>query len=350
MSSLRSPKTFCAGPMSSKKITILDIAHAAKVSKSTVSRVLNNTTPVEEKKRKAVLKAMKKLDFKPNLFARTLAGGKSMTMGVVTQNIGSPFYDTITRGIIRGLVDTNYSPIFADGQWLPRIEKGAIETLIDRRVDGIIMVGGNLSTPILKEFNEQVPLVSVGRRLEDWPEQGIWIDNVDAAKSATRFLIKSGHHQIVHLQGIKDHQDAIDRLQGYRNALDEAGIEYNSELVVEGDFSSRSGLLAVETMLLRGHPFSAIFSSNDEMAFGARLALYRRGIRVPEDVSLIGFDNQPNSAFMTPPLTTVSQPAIEMGIEAAKLMLSLLSDQSDRPYQRATLEAELLIRESVARV
>jgi LacI family transcriptional regulator len=332
--------------MNRKKVTIGDIARTAKVSKSTVSRVLNDTTPVEDQKRKAVLKAMKKLNFKPNVFARTLAGGNSMTLGIVTQNIGSPFYDSITQGVIRGLASTDYSPIIADGQWEPQLEIAAIETLIDRRVDGIIMVGGNLDAKTLDSYNQQVPLVLIAHRLDGWQNRSICIDNLAAAKSATQYLIDQGHRQIAHVRGIANHLDAMDRYRGYQLALADAGIELDERLVVEGDFSSRSGILALEAILLRGVPFSAVFCANDEMAFGVRLSLYRRGIRVPEDISIVGFDDQPNSAYMTPPLTTIAQPAIQMGEEAAKLMLSFLKQKT---YEPPALPAELVIRESVAR-
>jgi LacI family transcriptional regulator len=333
--------------MSPKKITIQDIADTAKVSKSTVSRVLNNTTPVEDDKRKAVLKAMKRLNFKPNVFARTLAGGNSMTLGMVTQNIGSPFYDSITQGVIRCLAATDYSPIFADGRWEPAIESAAIETLIDRRVDGIIMVGGNLDSATMEAFSKKVPMVLVARQLEGWEPRSIFLDNVDAARLATKYLIDQGHRQIAHVKGIHDHQDAIDRFKGYLMALNEAGIELDEGLVVAGDFSSRSGILAIESLLLRGRPFSAIFCSNDEMALGVRLSLYRRGIRVPDEISIIGFDDQPHSAYMTPPLTTIAQPAIRMGETAAEMLINILQNKEYKPQ---VLPAKLVIRESVARI
>lgn len=332
--------------MKRKQVTIQDIADTAKVSKSTVSRVLNNTTPVEAGKRQAVLRAMKKLNFKPNVFARTLAGGASMTIGVVTQNIGSPLYDSITQGIIQSLSATDYSPIFVDGQWQPELERGAIHTLMDRRVDGVMMIGGNLSGEELEDFDRMVPLILIARNLPGWEDRSISIDNQQGAFIATRFLIDSGHQRIAHICGIKDHQDAKDRLIGYRRALAESGIEADEQLIVQGDFSSRSGLLAIETLLLRGGPFSAVFCGNDEMAMGARLALYRRGIRVPEDVSLVGFDDQPSSAYLTPPLTTVAQPAFAMGTQAAEILIKKINEQPFAPQQ---LPVNLVVRESVAR-
>jgi LacI family transcriptional regulator len=132
---------------------------------------------------------------------------------------------------------------------------------------------------------------------------------------------------------------------GYLKALEEAGIQPDPELVIEGTFRRQSGVLALEMLLSRGKSFSALFAANDQMAFGARLALYRRGIRVPEDVSLVGFDDEPVAAFMIPPLTTMRQPAIELGLEAARFMLARLKGETIRP---ARLKAELIVRESTA--
>jgi LacI family transcriptional regulator len=140
-----------------------------------------------------------------------------------------------------------------------------------------------------------------------------------------------------------DHPDARDRQQGYLMALKEAGIEAREELIIEGTFRRQSGVLAVEMLLSNRNSFSAIFAANDQTAFGVRLGLYRRGIRVPDDVSLVGFDDEPAAAFMIPPLTTVKQPAVEMGLEAARIVLARLRDESASPAQ---LKAELVIRES----
>ena len=329
-----------------KKPTIKDIADKAKVSKSTVSRVINNSRSVNEKKRKAVLAAMKKLDFKPNQLARGLAGGRSNTIGVVTHDIGSPFYDSVARGVAIGLGASPYSPIFIDGQWNATVEQDAIYTLIERRVDGLILIGGTVAQKKLSKIRDEIPLVVAGRDIPEWEDGCFFIDNFAGGYEATRYLIESGHHEIAFISGIKNHQDAIRRKKGYTQALKDAGIEINEALILEGDFRAPSGVLAAESLLSRNTRFSAIFASNDEMAIGARLYLYRRGIRVPEDVSVVGFDDQPTSAFVTPPLTTVRQPAFELGGVAAKALVHLLDDE---PYEVPELATKLIIRESVAR-
>lgn len=329
-----------------RNVTIKDIAELASVSKSTVSRVLNKTTPVHEEKKQAVLDAMERLNYKPNIVARSLAGGNSMTLGIVTQNIGSPFYDSVTQGVIEGMSGSDYSPIFGDGQWDPAIETSVLQTLVDRNVDAVIMVGGNLEREKIRELCEGKPLVIVARNIADENNSPpcIAIDNVAAAKQAVGYLIESGHRRIAHVKGIPEHQDVVDRFEGYRQALQEAEIDIREDLVINGDFSSRSGVIAIESLLMRGASFTAIFASNDEMALGIRLGLYRRGIRVPEDISIIGFDDQPCSAYMTPPLTTIAQPAVAMGAAAAKIALSQLAKTE---YELPKLEAELIVRESV---
>ena len=328
-----------------EKVTISDIAQRAGVSISTVSRVLRDSTPVTESKRKAVLAAVAELNYQPNVFARGLASGESMAIGVLTQNFGSPFYDAILQGVVQGLEGTRYFPVFADGQWQKETEQEAILALMQRQIDGLIVIGGFLGRDQLAQFAERIPITIVARRLPEYEEHCLYIDNMKGAYMATQHLIELGHRRIAHITGRADHPDAAERQRGYTKALEDAGIEPLPELIVEGNFRRQSGVLAVDMLLTRGIAFSAIFAANDQMAFGTRLALYRRGIRVPEDLSLVGFDDEPAAAFMIPPLTTVRQPAEALGLEAAKVTLARLRGQSISPV---TLEAELVVRESTA--
>ncbi len=330
-----------------EKITIKDIARRADVSISTVSRVLNQKNMVTEEKRHAVLAAIEELDYQPNPLARGLAGGTSRTIGVVTQDISSPFYDAILRGIRQGLNHTDYLPLFADGYWQVHKEKQAIQTLLNRQVDGLIVLGGVIPEDYLVHLSHQIPLVVVGRNLPALVNQVVYLDNFTGAYKATQYLLELGHRRIVHITGILSHQDAIERRDGYRQAMSDAGLSPDPDLIIEGDFMESTGMMAVEMLFTRGRPFSAIFAANDQMAIGARLALYRRGIRVPDDVSLIGFDDQLNAAYITPPLTTVRQPSIEIGEAAAEAILHLMRGNS--PDGSVVFPAELIIRESTAR-
>ena len=333
--------------MPKSETTIQDIANHANVSKSTVSRVINNSSAVNQDKRTAVLKAMKTLGFEPNVVAQSLAGGRSMTIGILTQNIGSPFYDSVAQGVIERLAGTSYSPIFVDGQWQKSTESEVIRTLLGRRVDGLVLIGGDVPVRELNELRERLPTIVVARELVGWENQCIHVDNVDAGYRATKHLTNFGHRDIALLRGIKEHPDAIQRFEGYSKALSEANIELDPDLVYQGDFTAQSGVMAINSLINRGTHFSAVFAANDMVAFGARLALFRHGIRVPEEVSLIGFDDQAEAAFATPPLTTMRQPASEMGMAAAAALLKLIGKE---PYQLPKLEVELKHRESVARL
>jgi len=324
-------------------VTINDIAREANVSISTVSRVLGGTINVSESKHRAVLAAIEKLDYQPNVFARGLASGQSMAIGVLTQNFGSPFYDAILRGVVKVLIGTAYFPIFADGQWQHDIEYEAIMAMVQRQIDGLIVIGGFLNFDELVQLSKQIPLILVARHMPEFEDHCICIDNTLAAFKATKYLLELGHKRIAHISGRADHPDAWARQKGYEMALEDAGVEIIQDLIVEGNFRRQSGVLAVETLLSRGISFSAIFAANDQMAYGTRLGLYRKGIRVPDDLSLIGFDDEPAASFMIPPLTTVRQPAVELGLGAAEVILARLRGETI-PIPR--LEAELIVRES----
>lgn len=333
------------------KITIREIAYKANVSPSTVSRVLRGTAGVSKRKRQAVIAAVQELDYRPNIFAQSLASGQSMTIGVLTQNFGSPFYDGILRGVLEGLEESNYWPLFADGRWQQDVERRALSMLIDRRVDGLIIVGGQTPEDEIAAMARETPLIVVARRLVTLPEHCIYVDNFGAAYRATSYLLERGHRDIAHITAPMNYATAVDdvteRYKGYKQALADAGIEFDPRLIVEGNLQQQSGVLAVEMLLGRGRAFSAIFAANDQMAFGARLALFRRGIRVPEEVSLVGFDDEVSAAYTIPPLTTVRQHSVELGHAAAEAILALIGGK--QPAVNHIHEGELIIRESVTR-
>lgn len=333
------------------KITIQDIARKAEVSPSTVSRVLSGNAPVAPDKRAAVLMVIEELDYRPNVFAQSLASGQSLTIGVLTQNFGTAFYDGILSGILQSLEPTPYSPIFGDGRWQGVAEKRALQTLIDRKIDGLIVIGGLTQNEELLDIARQVPLILVGREIPELPSQCLYVDNQKAAYDATRFLLEMGHRNIAHVTASKYFgsliPDIYQRYQGYIQALAEFGIEPDSLLVVEGDLSRQSGLMALDTLMARERPFTAIFAANDQMAVGLKLGLHRRGLRVPEDVSLIGFDDEPITAYLAPPLTTVHQPALELGQAAGQALMALIKGNHT---QFDVFQAGLVIRESVARI
>lgn len=331
---------------SKKNITIQDIADRARVSISTVSRVLNDTAPVADETRERVLSIIAELGYKPNLFARGLAGGQSRTIGVLTQLIGSPFYDVILRGILKGIDGSGYSPLFADGGWDAKKDMIALNMFVDRQVDGLILLNGHAPDELLIEIANEIPMIIVGRMIPALKEQCLPFDDFEAAHEATQYLIDTGHRRIAHITGLLNHEDALERREGYLTALKEAGIEPNLDLVIEGDFTEPSGVMAVEMLLMRGHIFSAIFAANDQMAYGAMLALHRRGLRVPEDVSIVGFDDQTPSAYLIPPLTSIHRPPLEIGETAGRALVDLMQGRS---ISLPKIQSTLKIRESVIR-
>lgn len=326
-----------------KSITIHDIARKAGVSPSTVSRVLNGNTPVAEDKRRRVLAAVNSLEYRPSALAQSLARGRSGAVGVLTQDIASPFYGEILKGIEQGLGGSGYHPMFASGNWRGEDERDALELLRSRQVDALIVMGGQLADEHLRRVAERTPLVVVGRLVAGLEPQCLRVNDRQGAYRATQYLIELGHRRIAHITGHLGHHDSAERRAGYLEALADAGIPSDPQLLVEGDFSEKSGLLATDELLRRSARITAIFAANDQIAYGARLALFRRGIRVPDDVSLVGFDDQPGSAYTTPPLTTIRQPTLEMGRAAAHAVCSLLDGP---PLTLPTFATTLIMRES----
>ena len=217
--------------------------------------------------------------------------------------------------------------------------------MLRRRVDGLVVLSPTSGEDYLQQVAERVPLLVIGRDLP--PIQCISMDDFSGGYTATRHLIDLGHRHIAHITGILEHEDAVARFEGYKTALEEAGLQVDDALVVEGQFSEQSGVLAAEMLLMRGKTFSAIFAANDQMAYGVRLALFRRGVRVPDDVSIVGYDDQSGSAYTIPPLTTMRQPSADIGRTAAETILRLVKEEEIGTIR---FSAELIVRESVARL
>jgi LacI family transcriptional regulator len=301
------------------------VAQRAGVSLSTVSRILNGTAIVSEDKRLAVEEAIKALGFVPNPVARGLAGGRTYSIGVITQAIDSPFYGTSLRGIEDELDPAGYSPLFLSAHWDVKTEARCLDTLRSRRVDGIIVLTGRLPDSALKACAKHLPMVVTGRDLKAAGLFAMNFDNFEGGLLATRHLVELGHRRIAFISGDVLHPDSNERLRGYRAVLEEARIPFDPNLVVLGDYNENSGLLAVQRLTQAGQTFTAIFAANDQMASGAALGLHRMGLRVPQDVSLVGFDDLPTASFAVPPLSTVHQSAYEQGRLSAYAMLQLIN-------------------------
>jgi LacI family transcriptional regulator len=342
----RAPATASA-PHGTTTVTLGMVAKAAGVSPSTVSRILNGTALVADDKRLAVDEAIRTLGFRPNPVARGLAGGRTLSIGVLTQTINSPFYGEAMRGLEDELERAGYVPIFVSGHWHEAEERKALDALMSRRVDGLIVLAGRLSNETLLAYADQVPMVLVGRELAAPRVFSIGFDNFTGAVLATRHLIECGHNRIAFIGGDTTHEDAHEREAGYRAALRDAGIEFDPALVLAGDFTESGGLLAINRLLDSRLSFSAVFAANDQTALGAALGLYRRSVRVPDDVSLVGFDDLAGAKYAVPPLTTVRQPVYEMGLLAARAILDMLKGHAPDVKPSGP---ELVARESTRRV
>lgn len=325
------------------KVTLGMVAEASGVSPSTVSRILNGTAVVSQEKREAIDRAIAELGFIPNPIARGLAGGRTLSVGVVTQAIDSPFYGVALRGIEEVLTPAGYSPLFVSGKWDAAEEARCIEVLRSRRVDGMIILSGRLSDDALHHLSASMPVVVTGRNLQAPNLFSIDFNNFEGARLATHHLLALGHRRIAFIAGDPLHPDAMERLRGYRAALKAAGVRFNQALVLPGKYHEESGLMAVEQLIDSREPFTAIFAANDQMAFGAALALHRRGLRVPDDISLVGFDDLAGAAHSLPPLTTIHQAAHELGRLVASSLLQLLAGQA--PVESLP-EPRLIVRAS----
>ncbi|MBK1889609.1 LacI family DNA-binding transcriptional regulator [Undibacterium sp. 14-3-2] len=331
---------------SSNPVTLLDVAREAGVSPSTVSRILNGTATVSAVKRKAVEDAIKKMGFEPNPLAQSLKSGRSMTVGIVVQDISSPFFSEILRGVDDGLNSTGYASVIVSGHWNASEEAARIKLLLARKVDGLILLSGRIEDKAVLQFATQRPIVATGRSLKSSTAIGFKLDNQNGAYQAVRHLIELGHRRIAFVTGPSNNTDANERLTGYKQALESADIPFEPGLVVEGDFHEASGLMAVNRLFDTQQQFSAIFAGNDLIAYGVRLSLYRKGIRVPEDISLIGFDDLPGSLYTTPPLTTIRQPLYDMGLIATTALLGLIGG---KPVDVELPPVELIVRETTRR-
>lgn len=331
----------------SSEVTLGQVAAASGVSPSTVSRFLSGSAQVSSEKSERVRRAIDELGFVPNTIARALADGRTFNIGLLAQYFESPFYALMLRGIEEVLTTAGYGLVVSSGHWQPDEEQRCIASLRSRRVDGIIVLTGGLSDAFLTALARELPVVVTGRALQAAGLHALKTDDVEGARVATRHLIERGHSRIAFIGGESTHADSKERETGYRAALSQAGIAVDEALVTGGDYRESGGAQAMEALLERGVPFTAVFAANDQMAAGAARVLHSRGFRVPEDVSLVGYDDLLNTAHASPPRTTIDVHIAELGRRAATAMLELLRTgvSSVRPP-----EPQLIVRESTRRL
>lgn len=322
-------------------VTIYDIAERAKVSPATVSRVLHGSLHVSSGKRDAVLAAAAALNYRPNPMAQDLASGRSQTLGLLLPDMSS-FWGRLVRGVETGVREHGLHLLMATADASDG-DRMALDLLIAHHVDGLVIAGGALPDADIVAVAAETPVVAVNRGLVGREDCRVNVGNYDGAVRAIKHLIDLGHTRIVHIAGPLSHPDAADRRDGYLATLSEAGLPFDPGLLIESDFMWRGGLVAMETLLSAGREFTAVFASTDQMALGAMLALHHRGLRVPADVSVVGFDDEAFSAYCCPPLTTVSQPLYEMGQLAVRAIVARVSGQS---LVLPSFTAPLCVRES----
>lgn len=307
--------------------SIYDVAKLAGVSPSTVSRFLNRTTFISKEKTIAIEDAIKALDYKPNYHMNQGTNTRSMTIGVLVQNPESPFTSRIFNDMERCLGPKGYSLVIASGYWQHSMQLQALSYLEKSNVDGVIVVAGSLTEHELVEYSRKIPVVAVGYSYTSEKLHSVNIDNVLGGHMATLHLLQQGHVNIAHIKGLLNQPDAVARFVGYKKALTEAGIKVRNNLIKQGDFSSELGYERTVELIESDVHFSALFAANDQTAYGAIKALHDHGFKVPEDVSVIGFDDLPTSKYFTPGLTTLRQPVEEIGVVCAESILSLLAGE-----------------------
>lgn len=322
---------------------IRDVARLAGVSVATVSRALSNPEKVSAESLDKVHTAIAQVGYRPNMLARNFRSARAYTVVVLVPDIANPFYSLFIRALEDRAQQKGYAVLLGDTRGTPEREMEYIRRVETRLADGIVQLRPS-SEKSQNNIPPDIPCVNAcGCEYTTGP--AIRIDNRAAAKTMVNYLISLGHRRIGVISGLKDNPHAIDRLEGYKEALTEAGIPFEKDLVAEGDFTMWSGLnAAFQFCNMKVRP-TAIFSMNDEMAIGAMQTLKNQGIRIPEDMSVTGFDDIAYAKYSDPSLTTISQPAEEMGKMAMDMLLKVIEGEP-LSQRECVLPTEFIIRKS----
>jgi len=331
---------------SGRKVTIEDVAAEAGVSFGTVSRVINNDAHVRAETRERVLKAMERLGFVVNRQARSLAKGQTNIIGLLVPDVGTAYIGEIIRGIDAELTVHGKDLIIYTTHRTAAKEANYIANLATGMVDGVLLVLPRNPADYVGTLTQRnFPFVLIDHQGTGRDCPAVGATNWQGAYEATEYLIKLGHRRIGFITGWMDLGCAQDRLDGYRVALRMNHIPEAPELIYEGTFAQLDGYIGASTLLDLPEPPTAIFASNDVMAMGAMDAIRNRGLRVPDDISVLGFDDIPQAALVRPALTTVQQPLEKMGRMAAQMLLDRLKNPGKK-IERIELPTKLIIRES----
>src|SRR5690606_14630401 len=296
-------------PSKKRRVTIRDVARASGVSYATVSRVLTGYEFVKETTRNRVMEAAEQLGYVANLSARSLAGGRSRIIGLIVPNLDNGYVGAITQGIDRELARANYDLMLYTSHRQPGKESFYVGTLANGLTDGLLLVAPLVPATYLEALREQnFPYVLIDQADVSENSNVVEATNWQGAYEATRYLNQLGHTRIAFITGSLAVRSAVDRLRGYKAALADCNIPVTEALIIEGDYQQQTGYEVTKSLLQSvDPPPTAIFASNDLSAFGAMDAAREHGYRIPDDISIIGFDDVPQASFVYPKLTTVRQ-------------------------------------------
>lgn len=326
--------------------TIYEVSELAGVSLATVSRVMNDSGRVSDKTRDKVLAAMRELDYRPNTVAQSLASNRSNCVGVLVSEISGPIFGSMLSGIEAELSQAGKFTIFATGHSDAEKEREAIRFLISRNCDALILHVEALSDEyLLEQKYGALPFLIVNRVVPGLEENCIALNNEQGGYAATNMLLEMGHRDIAYISGPLDWGDASARLAGHKRALEEHGQCFDERLLVEGDYHEATGSNAMTQLLQQGIPFSAVVCANDDMAAGAIEMIRGRGLSIPDDLSVVGFDNAPISRYLYPKLSTINYPISDMGRMAAHWVLQNVYDDNGMAIQHV-FEPRLIERAS----
>lgn len=338
-----------------KDITIYDIAESIGVSPTTVSRALSNHPRVKDKTKKRIFEAAQKLGYQSNIFATNLRRKHTFNIGVIVPRLNSPFQSSALSGMEKVANEAGYNLVISQSLESMDKEIANAKTMFNSRVDGLIvsLAGDTEQIDHFQSFRKkEIPIVFFDRVPKQADISGIVIDNAQAAYQATTHLLEQGCTRIVHVLGRLEINVYADRLAGYRRALEEKGIRYNRADVVVSDLSEEAGEKVVSQLVKMKPVPDGLMVSNDNCAAACLVALKQRKIRIPEDIALVGFNDDMISRMVEPNLTTISYPGYLIGETAMKILISHLKDATAsevNPPEITTLESKLIVRESSKR-
>ena len=327
--------------------TIRDVAKQAGVAPITVSRVINNSGYVNEKTRARVEAAIADLGYVPNVLARSLRSRRTDTLGLILTDISNPFWTTVARGVEDAASDAGFNVILCNTDESEVEQDKYLHVLVQKQVDGVLLVPARSAVEPIKFIQSQnTSVVVLDRRIPNSQTDAVRCDSEGGAYQLTCLLLSLGHRRIAMLSGPRGVSTSEDRVTGYRRALAEAGVEVDAAQVCYGEFSLESGYDMTVQVLARTPRPSALFAGNNFIAIGALRALRDAGLRVPEDLALVGFDDLPTDLVVDPFITVAAQPAYEMGRQATELLLARLSEEAPAAYQEIVLPTVIVVRES----